>query len=634
VLEVPRPFADWKAVECGAALMGRLKARALLIAGAHPLASRDGSADVLAAPGSPFQAAHALLRRHDIVQIRGEPDAETLARGGGTDPVLEPGEGAAARSGEAPAHRPTMRLYYERELPEDLRLRDLAAIGGGEEPALVLPGGGRHERLNIQRDTAARAFAVLALSAEGARRTIALALTGQRVASEVDIRNIDGYLLAWLDEEKQALAASGSELYKAPDAAELVYMDEEVLTPLVRLQARAARSGAEPGEDALVEIARAAGQVGYELIRYTYSYTGARFLILRERDGPLRRFRGTFVFRLGPCSRYAIEVPYPITDYHTFEAGARLFEFLEAGALVFAGASRFANVDGSADVANPRHIESYFQLAHQVLLRETDGGLLAVSVRGFSSEASAPGQDIVLSTGREVKRREDLPPLVHALEDDLRRLGADVGIFDGSREMLRYQGGRTGQWAYSDVQYPGSFVYCWLSSEFREAFRDRLPPEAGAAADEALPDIGLGELRGNLLSYVEATLAERRRRAAARGPEPPPEPARAEEARAAIEALRRYDASENVVYLVRAKEHADRAGATLSHFLDVSSSRRYLVLTPPPGMEQVLFISNLHPSLREEQQVERGRPDLFAALAAFVSKGYEALLVTEGGGGR
>jgi hypothetical protein len=629
VLEVPRPFADWKAVECGAALTERLRPRALFVAGAHPLASREGGADALAARGSPFQIAHLLVRRRDVVQVRGDPDAATAARGGPTDPEALPPAAAAPR--------PAARLFYERELPRDLRLRDLEAIVG-EAPELVLPGMGRYERMNLQRETATKGFAALVLSPEGARRAIALVLGGQRLESTADVKNIDGYLLSWIDEEKEALASSGSEAYDPPKPAELIFMDEEVLAPLVRIQIRAA-AGADPDDEQLREVARAASQVGYELVRYTYRFTGARFLILREPDDApaaprprRRRYRGTFILRLGKSAPYAIEVPYPVTDYHTFEAGARLFELLGARALIYAGASRFANEDGSADVANPRHIESFFQLAHQVLVRENGGDLLSVSVRGFNNQSSDPGRDVILSTGREVKRREECPPLVRRLSGELARLGADVGIFDGSRETLRYKGGRTAQWAYCDVAFPGTFVYCWLSSEFREAFRDRLPENE---PETSVPEIGVERARGNLLAYVEAVLAERRRREvlAANGAPaaPPPGPEQAEDARLAIDLLRRFDRSENVVYLERAKEAADRAGGALAHFVDTSSNREYLVFAPPLGMPQVLFVANLHPGLRAEAEVARDRPDLFAAVAEFVSKGYESLLLLERG---
>lgn len=617
VIEVPRPFADWKAVECGAALFDRLAARALLVAGAHPLASWSGAADVLSAPGSIFQAAHSLHAKLDVLQVRGEPDLETAVRAGGTDPQPHA------------ADAPPLRLYHQGPLPLDLRFREgphsLEAIAGAE-PELVPPSDGRHERVNLQRETSLRWFGSLAVSAEGARRIIGAQLRGQHVSSAADIKNIDGYLLTWLQETKALLAASGSEAYVKPKLSELIYMDEEVLAPLVRLQRRTAR-GEPLDEEGLRLVARAADHLDYEVVRYTYSYSGARFLILRERVDRPRRYRGMFVFRLGRARPYALEVPYPVTDYHTFEAGARLFEFLEAEALVIAGASRFANADGSADVSSPRFIESFFQLAHQVIVRESEGAVLAVSVRGFSSQSSDPGLDIVLSTGRELKRRIDVPAAVVGLEGELRRLGAAVGYFDGSRRTLRFQGGQTAQWGYSDVHFPGTFVYCWLSSEFREAFRDRLPESAGEAA---LPDVGLPRTRGNLLAFVEVALRERTGPGAARAARDAP--ARALDARAAIELLRRYVRTENVIYLAEAKALAGRAGGLLTHFLDVSSNREYFVLAAPPGVgPELIFVANPHAARREEARFARDRADLFIGLAEAVTRGYETIAVTEAG---
>ncbi len=210
VLEVPRPLAERKSVEAGAALFQRVAARALLVAGAHPEASRDGSADVLAAPGTTFQAAHELFRSSAIVQVRGEPDpAEAAYADASRRPHPGPLPGGVGES--AP-----VTLYLENELPEGLSLPELAAVGGGE-PRIVLPGRGRYERKNVQRDASPRSFATLVVSGDAVRRLVGQHFRGGRLASEADVVHIDGYLLNWIDREKEAIAPSHSEKYRPPD---------------------------------------------------------------------------------------------------------------------------------------------------------------------------------------------------------------------------------------------------------------------------------------------------------------------------------------------------------------------------------------------------------------------------------
>lgn len=69
VVEVARPLAERNTLEFGVALFENMQARALLIAGSHPLANYDGSADVLSKQhgSSFFNSVHqVLLRESDV----------------------------------------------------------------------------------------------------------------------------------------------------------------------------------------------------------------------------------------------------------------------------------------------------------------------------------------------------------------------------------------------------------------------------------------------------------------------------------------------------------------------------------------------------------------------------------------
>ena len=86
-------------------------------------------------------------------------------------------------------------------------------------------------------------------------------------------------------------------------------------------------------------------------------------LLLREL-APLR-FWGTYVLRLDADSRLLIEVPAPVDEGGSFEAGVALFSEFRAGAFASAGAARGANQDGSSDVLITP--SSIFQAFHREL---------------------------------------------------------------------------------------------------------------------------------------------------------------------------------------------------------------------------------------------------------------------------
>ncbi|AZQ69199.1 hypothetical protein EF888_19920 [Silicimonas algicola] len=118
---VPRPLPDIGTLEAGLALYGALKARALLVAGAHPGAGRGGEADVLRAD-APFSL-YALASRAVVRQAEEEPLMHLLVRG-----MAAPLEGDVA-SLEA-------LLAFDRS-------------GLGEEPPTALAGNLRRDLLEL-----------------------------------------------------------------------------------------------------------------------------------------------------------------------------------------------------------------------------------------------------------------------------------------------------------------------------------------------------------------------------------------------------------------------------------------------------------------------------------------------------
>ncbi|RME73099.1 MAG: hypothetical protein D6776_07680, partial [Planctomycetota bacterium] len=488
-----------------------------------------------------------------------------------------------------------------------------------------LPGTGRYERRNVLRRTARSAYAQLVLDPDTARRLAARYYDGGEIAADDALAAIDGYLIEWAQRSRQRIAASGSEAFVPPSPTELLFMDDELLTPIVRLVQNPPHELA----DALAGLARAARGVGYELILYTYRVTGERFLILRASDAPapagvVARHGGTFIFRLGASRPLLLEVPYPVTDLYTFEAGARLLELLQARALLVAGASRYANADLSSDVARPHNPRSLFQLAHQVVVREGRGEIVTLQLRGFVA-ATPGGPDVVLSSGKPVRHEEQLGARLAELDEAFRQLRLVPRWYDGSVETLRFAGVRGPQWRFSEAIAPGTFVVCWLSREVRDRLRghgfdpDPFLPE--------LPPLGIPTERGNLVLQLVDELERWRARdaVATAGAVNPPAGGRA--AAAVIEEIERYLHSGNVVHLAQALDDARRSGGSLRQLHDVSSARSYLLFRPAPNAVDAIFVANLYPRLPEDLDLVRTDRRLDAELTRFVREGLRTLRI-------
>ena len=68
--------------------------------------------------------------------------------------------------------------------------------------------------------------------------------------------------------------------------------------------------------------------------------------------------------RATPKSRLAVEVPLPLQEWATLEAGAYLFGFLEAGSLAISTLPRRRSIDEQLGVLDDRR--TFFHAFHQV----------------------------------------------------------------------------------------------------------------------------------------------------------------------------------------------------------------------------------------------------------------------------
>ncbi|WP_280888292.1 hypothetical protein [Streptomyces sp. LBL] len=111
-------------------------------------------------------------------------------------------------------------------------------------------------------------------------------------------------------------------------------------------------------------------------------------------------------------ARWSVQVPHPVADHGTEQLGVRVLRDSPGGVMVLAGAHRKAGRGDSADVAHRRDTVFYAVCAE--LVRR---GVPGVQLHGMAA-SSAPGYDVVASTGAGSAGRADGRRLADALRTD------------------------------------------------------------------------------------------------------------------------------------------------------------------------------------------------------------------------
>jgi hypothetical protein len=479
-VEVPAPLDERGTAESGTWLFRLTGAQALAIAGSTRNANRDGSTDVLHAPGTAYQVFHQVFGRREVLQVRGyTSESARLAHGWRGEP--DAGKGAA----------PGSTLWVKHSLPDGLPLARLRELTGSLElrwGELPLP--------NLQRDTMPEGFAELQLHRDDMRRILARALLTERAVTETrsDL-TIDGYLQDWLLADPRRIAAAGSDLYAKPTLEELLFFGDEVVAPLLQAADTGYRDGhwTDTGLDELRLLQNAAGVLGYELLRYHHRGSGSDYLILAE-SPPAARYWGTFVFRLGEHAPVVLQAPRPIHERNSFEMAVSLFESMHAGALLVGGANPAANRDGSADIVRQANKENIFNVVSQALLRHAgDAPLLVAQSRaaGARPDGALPTADVLLANAGGALAPEQLDPLERQVVDALEAYGLSVALAGGERPGAGYEVGTMPQVAYLGATRNKSFVSFWASPLARATFgqQTEITPQSQQAHALGLPTV-------------------------------------------------------------------------------------------------------------------------------------------------
>ena len=198
--------------------------------------------------------------------------------------------------------------------------------------------------------------------------------------------------------------------------------------------------------------------LSYTLSSVTDSVTGRTSWVLAESrndDGTWPHGWGLFMFAAEPANPLVVEVPHPLYDVNTPQAGVEAFRRGDAQALLVAGTHRYANDDDSSDVAH--EAGTMFARVHRAIVTESQS---VVQFHGFDDGSRGFG-DLIVSAG-ETAPEVPVDPVTEALD----AAGFDVCQYDGSEcEGLGGTQNVQGEWCR---EVDARFLHVEMSREVRD----------------------------------------------------------------------------------------------------------------------------------------------------------------------
>jgi len=494
LIEIPAPLEELGSLNAAALLYSKMEAKGLAIGGSRRYANADGSANVLHNQDTLYHVFHRALARRDVLQVRGYTEISVRVLGGMR---------RLASQIDLPELPSTM--WVKASLPTSLNLIELKKL----LPNLNITWDSTPLE-NRQRASTHSGFAELILNKTDMRKLLAQAnLDKHDIPLQISEQRIDGYLQQWLLEDKNRIAGRGTNLYVSPHTEELLYFDDEILTPLWRAMQQQYRDGhwTHEGKIELRNIAIAATIMGYQLVQYQHRGTGQDYLILTEADETMRRTKarrywGTYVFRLGATEGYIVQVPRPLYEINSFEYAVSLFERLDAKALLIAGTNPKANLDGTSDIVRIDNVESLFTLVNQVVLRESQTiPMMIIHSRAFGhrKDSATPQEDVLISLHNGKNTRTGLRPLSKNLINTLEKDGFRTRLVDGSPETAGYEVASIPQYLYLNASSNKEFAILWVSPLARTSFGAKNDNRQEQAQFHSL---GIPTIEADLYTYV------------------------------------------------------------------------------------------------------------------------------------
>ncbi len=458
-VEVPAPLNETGIADLALRLFMSQQAKALIYAGSFRQQDPQRRSDMLVMPRSFFQIAHEQLGDRNILQLRAftRTTARELTGQRFSDAFLE--------DSSLPNY-----LWIKQSLPPSLDLSVLHTSINNLDVSWRSP-----VFTNRQRDFSREGFAELMLTRSGIRQLIA-ALAPLPAADETREGAENVFTLtSWLSDHKQSWASKRSELYQPARLDELIFFDEQVISPLLNLLDSAAHIDDNTLQQEQQRIDLMAKAFGYQLVAFRQPDSARHYLLLYELPDNKRRYWGTYVFTLGEAKNYLVEVPRPLAEMSSFEFSIELFEQLNARALLVPSSHAWANEDGSANVLQAGNTLTLFNLVHQTLLRHyAEDALMVLQVRGQASSEQAPANavDIRLAPWQDssgLARSESLQQLVAQLGEK----GLSVDIVSGAQDEAGYEAHYGLLSRYLPVTRNADMATLWVSKDLRRRMTQR-----------------------------------------------------------------------------------------------------------------------------------------------------------------
>ncbi|MBF0169948.1 MAG: poly-gamma-glutamate biosynthesis protein PgsC/CapC [Nitrospinae bacterium] len=592
LVQAPAPVEEWGAMEGGAWLFVDLQTRSYAAAGAARNSNKDGSADALQAYRLPFFVFYQVMGRADTLQVRGfegAPDDERKRERDGVN-----------------------YLAVKRRLPPGL---DLARLKQDVEKIDVEWGAAWDA--NLYRKEARGGLAELYLTRNTIRKLMFKPFFNLAdIPLEAKTQRIDGYLQDWILSQKDRIAPSGSDRYVAPRIEQMLFIDELIVTPLLKIVRSEFKDGtwSETGEAELKALASYAATLDMTIIQYRHRESGNDYLVMAEK-GELRkpRFWGTYIFRLGDASPYVIQAPRPIFEVNSFEYAVYLFERLGARALLIGGSHPSANQDYSADIVKRINKVNVFNLVGQAIARESgDEPLMYIQCRAFGlrPDREQPNVDAVVGLDNWAYDADNVKPLARRLLDALDEDGMIVRFADSKIDTAGYEVGSTAQVGYLSALPGKEFSLLWISplarASYRQQTENRMQEAKFASADIPLDTASLA---GYIHSFNRwsptGQLPERMRGM-----------------------LRDFVFDKDVILLTRMR--ADFPDFTFRRLIDINSKQTFIVVIDSTGA--LVSIINVVPRQPQVEILLDNRESVKEKVEAFIETRASWLYFQQKGG--
>jgi gamma-polyglutamate biosynthesis protein CapC len=456
-LQIPRALEEVSAAGIADIVFNSLDARYMSISAARANRSKEGADNILLNPQSLLHVFFNQVGLNNTLQIRAYKQDS-----------IRKIFGIRAQPEQMALPAPANTLWVKRSLPKDLSLNKLEQLVGQLETHWQAP----PDMQNRQRDVSYQGFSEVFINAQGIANTYIHSVRKNKVEAISAYQRIDGYLQAYLHENKLEIAEKGSNAYQPASQYELLYFAEAFLSPILSIINNAASLEEQQILEQIGHYSEAAATFGYETIIYKHLTTGEQYLILKESEQlQTKKYWGTFVLKIGNASHYIIEVPRPINEQQSYEFGAMLFERLKARALIISGSHPFSNTDGSSILTAKMNKHSMFNLFHQVLLKTYRQNYpVAVQIRGFAeTEESNPKAYLTYYKNRKVNIDQHIE--LTELKEAISLLGFEVDALTGQAPFSPRAAKNNAQSRYTRYVPEAQYAEIWLPTILRKQMK-------------------------------------------------------------------------------------------------------------------------------------------------------------------